>query len=397
MKPFFTLLLCCFFSVFSFAQNEINLNQGSIEQKKYHTTINYEKTKSKIFVDVVIEGKTYKFLLDTGAPFAVSQKLYNELKLSIVGKVEVLDASGKSGEMIITSVPKLQMGELTFLNTPGILFTEATNQIFDCLDIDGIIGSNMLRNSVIQFDDRNNKIIVTNDAGKLDLKKIPYQKLTLTQTQSNPFIQIMLKKGNQEATDNILFDTGADGFYEMSVQAYYFLKDRVDVVNTIAESEGSFTWGLHGMTDKEHQFVLEIPQLSINGNILKKVQVTTTSSNESRMGAEILSHAKVTLDYKKKRFYYEPYEAVDTLSQQIWAISPTLQNNKMVVGIIWDKQLESKVNIGDEILNFNGIDYQSMEFCDLVRSENKFSDKKAIIKFKDVHTGAVKTLEINRL
>lgn len=168
----------------------------------------------------------------------------------------------------------------------------------------------------------------------------------------------------------------------MSVEAYYFLKDRVDVVNVIAESEGTFTWGLHGMTDKQHQYILEIPQLSINENILNEVQVTTTSSSESRIGAEILSHAKVTLDYKKKRFYYEPYKAVDTISQQIWAISPTLQNNKMVVGIIWEKQLENQINLGDEILNFNGIDYQSMEFCDLVRSENKFSEKKQLLSSK---------------
>jgi|SRR6187402_2217823 len=392
-------ILCCFFTTFAIAQNESNLNQGDIRQTKYLQTIGYEKAKGKIFVTVSINGEKYKFLFDTGAPFAISKKIYDQLHLPKTGSLPIQDASGKSEEMIITMLPDLQLGEISFLNTPGIVFQESSSPVFGCLDVDGIIGSNMLRNSVIQFDELNHQLTITDNAKNLSLKKVPYQELELSQTQSNPFIKITLQKGNQAVSDNLLFDTGADGFYEMSVAAYLYFKQKSDVAEVIAENDGSSAWGLHGMEGKEHQYELKVPGLILCHKTFNNVIVTTTGSNESRIGSKLLNYGKVTVDYKKKRFYFEPYTNANTdeLSEHLWAIAPTLQDNKMVVGIIWDKTLENTINLGDEILNFNGIDYQSMDFCKLVRAENKFTNNQATVTLKDLKTGEIKTIEIKRL
>src|SRR5690606_12978732 len=217
--------------------------------------------------------------------------------------------------------------------------------------------------------------------------------------QSNPYIIVTLTKNGKEAHDRVLFDSGADNFYQMSTKAFNWFKTNADVVNVIAESKGSFTWGVHGMAADDQQFVLQIPQLKLNNNPFDTIYVTTKGGIESLMGAEVLKYGKTTLDYSKKRFYFEPYTDVskDELSEKIWAIAPTLQNNKMVVGVIWDKTLEGQVKLGDEILNFNGINYQSLDFCDIVTSDNKFTNNTAEIELKDVKTGAIKKIIIKRL
>ena len=108
--------------------------------------------------------------------------------------MDLHDSSGKAEKMIITSLPDLQLGEIHFKDSQGIVFQEATTEILTCFGIDGIIGSNMLRNSVVQFDDRNNQIIITDNVDNLSLKTEVYQKLDLSASQSNPFINVILKK-----------------------------------------------------------------------------------------------------------------------------------------------------------------------------------------------------------
>jgi C-terminal processing protease CtpA/Prc len=66
------------------------------------------------------------------------------------------------------------------------------------------------------------------------------------------------------------------------------------------------------------------------------------------------------------------------------------------VGIIWEKTLESQINLEDEILSINGMDIQSMNFCELFLLKFPESDK-CILELTDINTGATKTVEIERM
>jgi C-terminal processing protease CtpA/Prc len=128
------------------------------------------------------------------------------------------------------------------------------------------------------------------------------------------------------------------------------------------------------------------------------VSVATTHTKVSRIGTRFLQYGKTTLDYKKKRFYFEPFDNIDTNkpAENRWAIYPTFKNDKMVVGIIWDKELESQINLGDEILSINGIDIQSMNFCEKYMLKIPDSDKR-ILELRDINTGEIKKVEIDRM
>lgn len=395
--PILFLLFLIGFS--SIAQNKINLNQGSIEPKRYTEQIPYHFVKGKILVNVEINRKQYKFLLDTGAPFGVSEKIFNELQLETLGTISIKDASGKTGDISITQLPELKVGNITFKNATGLLLNSENDQLLECFEIDGIIGSNMLRNSVIHFDHLNHKLILSDRDKNIDLKGGLYQRMELSEIQSNPFIKILLKKGSDDAADKLLFDTGADSFYELSIHGLNWLKERVDVFDIISESQGSFTWGIHGMSDVGQQYTLKIPELIINEHSFKQVVTTTTNSTESRIGSELLKKGKVTLDYNKKRFYFDPYDAsqLKNTTKKNWAIAPSLKDDKMVVGIIWDKNLEDRINLGDEILSIEDMDYESMTFCERVLSDSNFNKDTLSIRLRDVNTNEIKEVEVSQL
>jgi hypothetical protein len=98
MKKIFTLIIVAFYATSNFAQIT-TLNQGKIKQKHYFQEIPYQKIEEWLLVPVTINGKVYKFILDTGAPLAISDKLYKELNLRIIGQINTNDAAGKNKKM----------------------------------------------------------------------------------------------------------------------------------------------------------------------------------------------------------------------------------------------------------------------------------------------------------
>lgn len=394
---FLAAILALFITTLSFGQ-QIDANQGYAEPNEYLVSIPYTEVKGKIIIEVAIAGKKRKFILDTGAPTAISENLYRELLPKSLGKVQISDQSGAKDSINVVSMSGIQINGVTFSDIPAIV-TKDSKVFFECFGAEGFIGSNLLRNSVIQFDSRTKTITITDNPKQLDLKKKYGNKMELSAAQSNPFVSISLNKGKHTATEKILFDTGDDGFYKLSIGAYKQLSGQLDVFNVIAESEGSFTVGLHGAAQRVYQYAVHIPVLTVNNVEFKNVVAKTTHAETSRFGSAILNHGKATLDYKNKRFYFEPFENKSSieLKEKIWAIDPTVEGEKIVVGIIWDKALEDKINLGDEILQFDGIDYRQMDFCEIVRSNNKSDKAKAVLTLKDIHNGEIKTVEILKL
>jgi hypothetical protein len=400
MKNAFYLIFMMLVSTATFSKEFISLNGGNIEQAKYFERINYQKIKGKIIVEVTINSKPYKFFFDTGAPFSISEKVYKELNPQAIEKMDIQDQSGAKDSMQVIMLPKLNMGDLVFINTPGLVLPQNNSRVFDCFGVDGTIGSNMLRNSVVQFDDQNNQLTITDNAKIFYLKKKQYQQLELSNVQSSPYIKVLLQKGIQKGDDKILFDSGSSDFYEMCNGAFNFFQGRFDLMDKIAEGEGSFTLGVHGFADKQKGHAVNIPELVINTTKFNKVFVHTTSNGESRIGSKLLRYGKTTLDYKNKHFYFEPYENIDLdeLSERLWSIGTIFQNGKTVIGIIWDKSLEKDINLGDEILKFKGANFATMDLCSIIRSEdNSTSNVEADIELKDIKTGQIKRIKIKRL
>lgn len=382
----------------SYGQNAVSANQGYVEQQKYLTTIPYKQIKGKIIIEVVIDNKIRKFILDTGASTVISENLYKEINPKLLGRVEVIDQSGLKDTLNVVSLSETKINELAFKDIPALVSKEA-KMLFECFDVDGLIGSNLLRNSVVQFDSKNKTITLSDNSKSLNLKKKDANEMELSPNQSNPFIWIKLKKGKSFANEKILFDTGDDGLYLMSINAYkHIIGEKLDVIETIAENEGAFSAGLHGTAEKMTNYVVNVPTLEVNGLKLNNITAKTTYSY-SRFGSEILKYGKVTLDYKNKKFYIEPYgdSSATNLDRGVWAIDPIIENDKAVVGIIWDKTLENTVNVGDEILKFDNIDYQNMDFCEIVKSNNKVDKKTALLVLKDIKTGQIKNVEIKKL
>lgn len=393
MRQFLLVFLLLTFA-FSFAQKPFNLSQGKSTEKGYLTTIPYTEVKEKIIVDGIINGKTYKFILDTGAPMLIFRELSDELNLQTIKDLAVKDQSNKTDTMPTVILPKIKVGDVTFNNIPTLV---SDSHLIKCFGIHGIIGSNVFRNSAVQFSSKEKTVTITDSPKRLKLKSKP-SKLLLS-PQSNPYIWV--GHNNQEilGREQLLFDTGMAGFYDISMQIYTEHADKFSHLNVIGKSSGTFSAGLHGNADVAENYKFMLPDLTINNIEFKNIITETTYDTNSRVGAGLLKYGIVTVDYKRKKFYFDPFENKDSfdLSTKEWPFNAVMIDGKLAIGIVWDPAFEGRLKHGDWILQIDNTNFETMSECELMLiSMPTIATDKATMTVKDGVTGEIRQIEITK-
>jgi predicted aspartyl protease len=372
-----------------------SLNHGQAEKENYYTQIPYQDINGKIVIEISLNGKLQKFMLDTGAPLTITENLSKELNPEVLGYMDVSDANGIMDSVKAVSLSGINIGGVVFNNIPALV---KDMDMLSCWNADGIIGSNLLRNSIVRFDPEEKIITLTdNYSANQFLGKGVSSEIKPDSIQSTPVIIIHLidEKRDLPASCEVVFDTGDNSFYTVSVRNYSFFEEKAPgLFNLLAEGEGAHMLSINQVVDQQH-YLLEVPELIINGINFKNVVASTTQAVNSRIGSAILNYGSVTLDYINRKFYFCPTLNVP---HKYWGIAPVFRDNKFVVGVVWDKSLSDRVNPGDEILEIDGIDYKSASFCDLINgSKNLLAGKnEAKIVLKDVHTGKKKRVKMSR-
>lgn len=360
---FKVILLLTLLSSHVYTQN-IDLNIGEVKSKGYYEEIGFESIKDKIIIPVSIEGKDYRFILDTGAPNIISNEINNLISPEVLKKIPVSDASGKNENLKLVSVKNLKLGNIEFINTGTLVYDLNSNPIFKCFGIDGFIGSNMLRKSIIQIDRKKKTLTITDSQKKLSLNKKESIKIKLTENQSSPYIWINLK-GIDNGKENVLIDTGMDGFYDVSKRNYQIIKEK-EIFKVTGKSKGASSLSLFGDVPMEEHYELLLPSLKLIDTEFENVVTHTTNDNNSKIGAELLDYGIMTIDYKHKRFYFEPNSRKRNLKDLGFGFTRTLKDEKLIVGFVWDEELKEKLSYGDEILEINN---KPVTICDLITKE----------------------------
>ncbi|WP_316747344.1 retropepsin-like aspartic protease [Pedobacter gandavensis] len=174
------------FTVFS---QGINYNTGETSTKNYYQEIPYESINGKMIVEVKVAGKNCRFLFDTGAPTSISKELAltsgsKNLQMGLIS-----DANGLKDSVLVVLTKSIQIGDLDFNNITAIALIP---EFMKCWNLSGIIGSNLLRNSIVRIDAAKKIITLTDQADRLNLSKKHSTPLALNNNQSDPGIIVDL-------------------------------------------------------------------------------------------------------------------------------------------------------------------------------------------------------------
>ncbi|MBB5639052.1 hypothetical protein HDE68_004990 [Pedobacter cryoconitis] len=387
----FIFNLCLLFAICSGANaQDFTYNQGGTAAKNYYQEIPYQTINGKMFIQAELNGKKHKFLFDTGAPVAISPELATELKAHFLDEDTLSDVNGVTDTMGVVQIPKIKIGSIQFNHIPAITFFP---DFYKCWNIKGVIGSNILRNSIVSIDELRHVIILTDQLEKLKLNDSYSSELvTNTSYQSNPIIKVLLK---DNITLNLGFDTGDNEFLRISEDIISQLPDS-GIYQVLAKGYGANTIGGLGLQQSAEKYLLRFSEMKIGNSLFSNVIVETNKSGTSAIGSKILKYGIVTLDFIHSRFYFNSTKKNNEVKERQWPFVPTVINDRLAIGVVWDKY-KNEVKPGEQIIAIDGTDYSKVTLCDMLNRPHILAGKEsADITVKD-EQGNLQKIQISKV
>jgi len=274
------------------------LHRGNLPDMQFTASTLVDTKTGILIVPVMIKGKEYHFIFDTGAPTSISKEIQAALNFNVINKKHIVDSEGNKKKVEYVSVDTLYIANIPFLNQSAFVGDFSSNPVINCMQVDGIIGSNTMRFCNWEIDALQEKITLFNTPFKKeneDLISIPFR-------HDRQFDMIVdLKVGHLKAK-NIKIDYGSNGSLSMPPSAFQAIKEAGIIDETFTVTGQSQTGFLGEVSDTEYQ-IAYIDTVGLGDCIFTDVKIK--SVGKGLLGNQLLSEYIVTIDWENKILYFE--------------------------------------------------------------------------------------------
>ena len=259
-------------------------------------TVDIEIQKGLLFVPVSIHGKQYRFLFDSGAPFSISNELQDDYAFKIVSKGNLVDSDHNRTKINWAQVDSINIGGVSFTNHAAFIGDFDANPLLKCLEIDGIIGSNLIKDAYWTIDQEQRTLSLFSTIDKQAFKEsvtIPFK----TDNQYNIFIDLNV---GQATVRNILVDYGSNGSISLNNELFSTLKDKAIIRESFLE-KGFKQSGIIGEPVNLSREITFTDSVSVDRIPLEQVMLRTGKTTS--VGNDLLSRFCITIDWSEQNLY----------------------------------------------------------------------------------------------
>ncbi len=273
-------------------------NQALLDSRE----VPFEMVKNAIIVPVKINGISYRFVLDTGGVFMISRKLQEQGNFVVTDSISISDINKQEQVFEKVLIEEASIGELSLKDREAIVLFDNQSYPNSCFETDGMIGRDFFGGMILQFDYDNKVIRLTEDESVFDLDQEHRTKMKISE-RGIADVLLNINGKNQY----IEFDSGSGDFF--SYQAKKAKRLRVKSKADKLEYEGIFSFGVSSsnLIESSTRYKAKVYNLTMGSTTFENFYSDFTKPTAPRIGASILYHGKVTVDYKNLWFYFEPY------------------------------------------------------------------------------------------
>ncbi|NOU62241.1 aspartyl protease family protein [Marinifilum caeruleilacunae] len=272
------------------------ISYGSLASTNINENVEIEIQNKLIIVPVRLEGKTYRFLFDTGAPFSISQQIQDDLECKLISKGNIKDSDHNRKAVNWVQVDSISIGGATFLNQTAFVGDFQANPLLACMEIDGIVGSNLMRHCKWTIDQEKNmlslfsSIDATDDTDSIS---IPFR----SDAQYNIYIDVNI---GQAKVKNILVDYGSNGSVALSNEIFSTLKERKIISDPFIE-KGSKQSGIIGEAVDLYREITYSDSVRFHQQGLNDVMIRTGKTVS--LGNGLLSRFRISIDWENQKLH----------------------------------------------------------------------------------------------
>ena len=274
-----------------------------LSQKNFVMTVPIEIERGQIYLPVTIQGRQYRFKLDTGASQGV---IYDDVDiegLKVLGFIQSEDAAGQSRRVTTVELPPFRLDSLTISGFK----VQRMHRLVIREDEDGIIGFALFHRGLAAKIDTRARLMTLTDRKKY-FRREHGEALKYRLKWHVPYINICPFVGTQ---DEALFDSGSPLLYAVNGQRFAQMQASVSSVEHQIEG---ITYGSHAIghfgSERSHQIILlSLDSLRWGDFILQEVHCATIQGG-SHIGASLLRYGAMIIDPFRKQLVFQPYDGL---------------------------------------------------------------------------------------
>ncbi len=329
---------------------------GSLYPAAFKTEVAFEMRLGLIVLKVKIHGKEHSFILDSGAPDAISKELAAELGIKNAGNGKLKDSQGNSSSLGFAAVDSMDFGGLLFLNVGTAIVDLPPSNDITCFNVDGIIGANLMRKAIWEIDYERHIITITSS---LDSLTVPANAQTVkfhTDLVGVPMIDVQL---NGVTEHNVIADLGSNHDFNCSMATYKKLEENGLHTNTYEYGAGSS--GAFGRGKDDTTWYTVVSSIGL-GNLKLTDQVVDFSEKASKtIGTNFFKHYRLIFDWSAHELTMIPVSTYDNTSKKSYSFSLELRDNKVFISSVRTKigVAATGPQLGDQVLEIDRVDYRT--------------------------------------
>ena len=356
------------------------MKMGQVMSGEIDQTIEFTPVRGLIIIPVTINGTEYRFLFDTGAPSAISETIQEKHGFKLISTSDLTDAQGNRQKTKYVKIDTLDIQGTPFINTSAFVANFENNPVLKCLDIDGIIGANLMRYYTWQIDLKNNKLRFTNQS----INEICDATFVHSSFYTDDQYSVLMDfKTDDFLVKNIKVDYGFNSWLSLPGNIFDEMENK-EVFKDVFIKVGTTTSGLFGKAQNHNTKIGVFSTCSFNNLELNNLEVQTGKSR--LLGTRFLQKYLVTIDWINKSicFGYPEKISLDELATYGFSIGLS-ENNRIFFQTIVVEGPAQMAGIEPEMIieKLNEYSFEDeSDFCSYVNDYNDIGDS-VIIGYYD--------------
>ncbi|QTL98172.1 hypothetical protein GM661_09365 [Iocasia frigidifontis] len=327
------------------------LTGGQIIDQNAESTVPFEAIEAinDIVVNVKLNSndEEFRFIFDTGAGVTtINKSLADKLGLDKIAEVSAGDGF-QSQNISLVSLDSIVLGNTGVKDCGAAIFD--LDNVFD--SIDGILGSNFLKNFIVKIDYQSKLISLYTKSDLIKTSNYDYH-LRLDKDQTG-LISTPLTFEGLEKPIFCGIDTGDSKDIYLNIPTGYLSQFKQNLSSPLIESEGVTHGGLFG---ESKSLIGRLKHVQFGNLQLSNLLVDFDDSDLSfgTIGNSFLSNFKVIIDYPKNYMYLKNVKG-KKLKTNIYDFGFSLQkveDSSLQIVSLWpgSSAKKSGLNIGDKII-----------------------------------------------
>jgi len=338
------------------------LDGGKVQSGNFYEKIPFELEDNRIYINSVINDDEYRFLLDSYSPCLLYEYVVLKTDIATIDKTKLLGNAFANTFLkpIYPLMDSISIGHVKFFEIGAMVMTKDSLNPMRNWNLDGIIGSNMMKNCIWQLNFFDTTITLTDNISKCKYIsgaiQIPFSPKPI---QGSPDIILMV--GNDSI--NAEFDTGNNGFINVLSPSILNMINEGKVVEWSIKKE--FLIDKNTSDSIETHYYIRLDSMQFNQWTLYDLPVVAynpiyiNTMNKGSVGIDFMKHYIITIDWIENKIYLYPiehYQLPD--NKKTFGFTYKYLNNKYQINSVFKGSEAERlgISIGDEIISINNTD-----------------------------------------